>query len=316
MNLWCTSLLRTLLFSLLLSGSLVSMAAGDMTTITHGKQRIVIHYAASLSTTERASVYRWLQQASTALHSVYGEWPLDVFNIDIQRANSGAGPVPWGQVARGTPTRVLLVVNPRLGYEVMLRDWTVFHELSHLFLPYRGYGNIWLSEGLATYYQNVIQARHGLISETEMWRRLANGFARGRNEQDWQALTLTQVSDQLHETRQYMRVHWSGVLYWLNIDIALRQSGKATLDSVLKQLRDCCAGQSMSSREIVHKLDDLAETDLFVPLFKQYCDTRRTPEYNVLLNELGVRQPSPGSLTFNTQAALSSIRHAISQPVH
>ena len=115
--------------------------------------------------------------------------------------------MPWGHIERGQPTNVSLVINPSLGYEKLLNDWTLFHEFSHLLLPYHGYGNVWFSEGLATYYQNIIQMRSGLLDEKVMWNKIAAGFERGRKEQRWNQINLTEVSDNLRENRQYMRVH-------------------------------------------------------------------------------------------------------------
>ena len=36
-------------------------------------------------------------------------------------------------------------------------DWTASHEFAHLLLPY--VSDKWVSEGVASYYQNVLQAR-------------------------------------------------------------------------------------------------------------------------------------------------------------
>ena len=59
------------------------------------------------------------------------------------------------------------MVNPESSMQEITNDWTAFHELSHLLIPYRGHGDLWFSEGLATYYQNIIQARAGVLSEAE-----------------------------------------------------------------------------------------------------------------------------------------------------
>ena len=260
-------------------------------------------------------IYQWLNEVTDALLTVYGELPMDDFRITVRRSSKSGGPVPWGQVERGQPTNVLLVVNPELGYNDLINDWTAFHELSHLLLPYRGHGNIWLSEGLATYYQNIIQARAGLLDETDMWRKIAAGFERGRKEQRWRHYNLTDVSDKLRETRQYMRVHWSGVLFWLTADVKIRTKGAGTLDDVLKQLRDCCERESMSAEAIVHKLDELANDDIFVPLFKEYCETYSIPEYASILDDLGIRQQKwSGGISLNDDAPLAEIRQRIYQP--
>ncbi len=244
--------------------------------------------------------------------TVYGELPRDNFHITIKRSSSRASPVPWGHVERGRPTNIVLVVNPDLGYDKLISDWTAFHELSHLLLPYRGYGNVWLSEGLATYYQNVIQARSGQLNEVEMWYKIVVGFERGSNEQRWRHINLSEVSDNLGETRQFMRVHWSGVLFWLTADVELRKQGKSTLNNALKKLRDCCEKNLMSAEEIVHKLDELTDENIFVPLFNKFRESYTVPEYESILSDLGVKQKKlAGGVLFNDNAPLAVIRQQI-----
>ena len=304
----------SMLLLLLLLQPFTLLASSQYDQIVIRDQIISIYYHSSLNEAERKMTQQWLQQVNDALLTVYNELPEDNYRISIERSSSRHSPVPWGQVKRGTPTNVLLVINPDLGYDALISDWTAFHELSHLLIPYRGHGNIWLSEGLATYYQNIIQARSGRFDETKMWHKIAAGFQRGRNEQSWRHINLTKVSDNLHETRQYMRVHWSGVLFWLTVDVELRKQGKISLDDALKQLRYCCQGKSMSAEEIVSKLDELTKQKLFVPLFDKYSNSYSTPEFTSILTDLGVKQNKwTGHITFNDDAPLADIRQQIYQ---
>jgi hypothetical protein len=59
-------------------------------------------------------------------------------------------------------------------------DWVAIHELSHLWMPRLYPGDRWLSEGIATYLQEVLRARCGLQSRTKAWTRIKEGFDRGR----------------------------------------------------------------------------------------------------------------------------------------
>ncbi len=53
------------------------------------------------------------------------------------------------------------------------------HELSHLLHPVIDGYDRWLSEGIASYYQNVLRARAGLRSAQWSWDALHAGFERG-----------------------------------------------------------------------------------------------------------------------------------------
>ena len=305
-------LLYGLILSVLTPMPFSSSAATQYDQITYDNQRVFVFYHASLNETEQKITLRWLQQVTSALLSVYDELPKNNFRITIDRSSNRSSPVPWGQVERGKQTNVLLVINPDLGYDALISDWTAFHELSHLLLPYRGYGNIWFSEGLATYYQNIIQARTGLLDEVVLWHKIAAGFERGSNELHWDHFNLTKVSDNLSETRQYMRVHWSGVLYWLSADVELRKQGKGTLDDALKQLKDCCESRSMSAETIARKLDELTNMKVFVPLFDKYSDTYQLPEYKSILTDFGVKQTKwAGDISLDDEAPLAEIRRQI-----
>lgn len=303
-----------LTLSLLLLQPFTLLATDQYGQIIHGDQRITVHYPASLNEAERKMTFQWLQKVASALLTVYGELPRKHFRITLERSSDRSSPVPWGQVERSNPANVLLVINPEPGYDELISDWTAFHELSHLLLPYRGYGNVWFSEGLATYYQNIVRARAGLLDETEMWRKIAAGFDRGKKNHHWDHNNLSEVSDKLGETRQYMRVHWSGVLYWLTADVELRKLHKNTLDNALEQLKDCCEERSMSAKAIARKLDELTNAQLFVPLFDKYSKSYRIPEYQSKLNELGVKQNKlSGAVTLEDEAPLVDIRRQIYQ---
>jgi hypothetical protein len=265
-------------------------AQANTDSLHQADQRIDIEYLFPLDSTKRKQLHRWLRQVSSALLSVYGAWPKDRFNITVKHGAGSGSPVPWGEVNRGNPDEVLLVVNTKADIREIMADWTAYHEVSHLLIPYVGAGDGWLSEGLATYYQNIIQARAGVLSETELWHKLASGFERGRQEKRWSQNDLAEISDNMGKYRSYMRVHWSGVHYWLTADITLRRqsNNKITLDKLLERLKSCCQHKSMSAIEIVEQLDQLAGMNIFLPLFLDYRASHAMPDYQPTLTRLGV----------------------------
>ena len=291
---------------LLLSGLLPVHAKSKV--IRYGNQQIDLVYDWKLNTAERENSHSWLRRVADALITVYGELPQDKFTINLRKTSSNSGPVPWGQVSRD-PSEILLVINPDYGFDEILGDWTAFHEISHLLIPYRGYGDLWFSEGLATYYQNIIRARSGLITEVDLWDRIISGFERGHAQNQWSHLSLSVVSDNMREYPAYMRVHWSGVHYWLSTDVRLRQSGKS-LDNALKKLRDCCAGRSMSAEEIAIKLDELSNENIFLDRFEQYRVSNAMMDYRKLKRDLGLVRHD-NRLVLIPEARLEEIRNSI-----
>ena len=49
-----------------------------------------------------------------------------------------------------------------------------------MLMPYISSRDRWLSEGLASYYQNVLRARDGRLTDTQAWQLLYEGFQRGK----------------------------------------------------------------------------------------------------------------------------------------
>ncbi|HET9484646.1 MAG TPA: hypothetical protein VFO79_11870, partial [Xanthomonadales bacterium] len=116
--------------------------------------------------------------------------------------------VPFGQSYRGGGDAIVLYVDPSRHLEAYFANWTLSHELVHLAHPYLGDEGRWISEGIATYFQNVVRARAGRITARRAWAELDAGFGRGRaNPSD---LTLRQTSRVMGERRLYMRAYWSG----------------------------------------------------------------------------------------------------------
>lgn len=261
---------------------------GDSTNL---EQVAEVEIAPQFSTPERKRIMGWLEGAMEGLRRVYGEWPQQRVRIRVEASNralKSGSPVPWGQVIRGRgsqPDEVYLQLNLQSNRN-LVKDWTVYHELSHTLIPYQG-GARWLSEGLASYYQNIVQARLGLLTEQQMWQKLLDGFERGaaQNAGDWR--TLQQVSD---GAGQYMRIHWHGVLYWLTVDTTLRrESGnQRSLDGALKALKRCCETLSMRPRALVRALDKAYKTTVFSQNYDEFRNARSLPDFKSLLGSIGL----------------------------
>lgn len=289
---------------------LLPASAQASTQLTFADQVVHLNFQPGFDQPQRLKVTQWLQQAGDAIRQIYGELPQDAFSFNLSKSASSRGPVPWGQVNRGVVPSVNLTVNPNFDLVELQGDWTVYHELSHLLIPYRGYGDLWLSEGLASYYQNIVQGRAGLLSEQAMWQKLYAGLERGRKA-GRSTKTLIEASNNLRGSGQYMRVYWSGALFWLEVDVYLRTHKKGNLDGFLKSLKDCCQTHRLSAPSIIQKLDNYAESDqYFNRKLESFRQTKQIGDYQSLLVKLGII--STGSkVKLNDNAELASTRRAI-----
>lgn len=269
-----------------------------------------IRFTDDFSATQQEKLSRWVDHAKAALSLVYGELPSDDFVTVIKATNHKSSAVPWGEVQRNSPTEVVLVVNVTANLEELIADWTIYHEFSHLLIPYDASEARWFSEGLASYYQNIIQARVGVFDQQTMWLKLYQGFERANKQQNFMHQPLNKVSDNIAYNRNYMRIYWSGALYWLQADVLLRSNQQTSLDSLLKQLKRCCATGYMSAQAIVNKLDALSQSRIFSSLFIQFSQSHAIPNYLPLLTTLGVHITND-QLVLSDDAPLSAHRRAI-----
>ena len=265
--------------------------------IVSSTQTVNVEMSNELSLESQRRLDQWLRFSLDALKTVYGQLPTNHLNVQIKpsqgiRAWVSGSPVPWGEIKRaekeGGAHTVLLVVDDDASLEKFKGDWTIYHELSHLLIPYDGYSDRWFSEGLASYYQNILQARVGMISEEMLWQKLYEGFERARKQDNWSHLSLGEVSDRLRETRNFMRVYWSGALYWLMMDVALRQRGDSSLDHALYELKQCCVERLMRAEDIARDLDRITGLGLFVKEFARFRGSRGIFSYDEVLGEVGV----------------------------
>ena len=254
-----------------------------------GRMEIVLD--AQLSASESEQMLEWLETIGHSLSSVYGHWPRRHWQVSIHSTSgTSSDPIPWAQVNRGNVDEVQFFVVGNTPASELVREWTGYHELAHLLIPYRGWGDTWFSEGLASYYQNLLQARAGVIDERQMWQKLYDGFMRGRGDVRFDGQSLSSVSARLRVNGGFMRVYWSGAWYFLAADVALREASKGaqTLDLALEKLNACCADQSMSVPDMVARLDAMNEVDLFSRLYEDARTSTRVPDFESLYAALAI----------------------------
>lgn len=250
-----------------------------------------IHISRQFSETMRQNLVQWLDFISSSLRQVYGHWPRQRWQISVAPTSAGnSDPIPWAQVHRGEPDRVEFFTATRASVAELKQAWTGYHELAHLLIPYQGSGDAWFSEGLASYYQNILQVRSGIITEQQMWQKLHDGYQRGLADDTFNGVTLQDVSARMRQHGGFMRVYWSGAWYFLAADTRLRQQsgGKYTLDMALEKLNACCADQQLSVVEIVNRLDRLNRVILFQGLYEELVSSISIPPYEPIYASLGI----------------------------
>jgi len=238
----------------------------------------------------------WIADAAQAVADLYGKFPLPQAQILIVPGARSPEPTPWAYVVRGGSPAAHFFINQRRPIREFYDDWTAVHELSHLLLPYVGSEDAWASEGVATYYQNVLRARGGRMTALETWERLHAGFLRGMDSAP--GMTLAQATESMYRGGTHMRVYWEGAAMILIADVRLRQitAGKQSMDTTLAALNECCSSteRAWSGRELFDKFDEITGTTVFRELYDQHVASKNFPDLTQAYRSLGITAKGAG----------------------
>jgi hypothetical protein len=310
---------RSFIRLLVLSLSFILLAKAAMSeenvhqTIERDGQKLQLHINSQFDPDMQIELQDWVVFIAETLQKVYGRWPRQEWEISISPAPAvGSDPIPWAQVHRGEMDRVEFYTASQVSADELKNAWTGYHELAHLLIPYRGWGDLWFSEGLSSYYQNILMARSGILTEQQMWQNLYEGFLRGRADSRFDGQPLNEVSSALRKKGGFMRVYWSGAWYFLAADVRLRRQsgGKLTLDIALQKLNQCCANQRLSVLEIVNKLDELNQVLLFQSLYQQVRTSTEVPAFETIFASVGITIKD-GTVTLQQEGPGARLRQQI-----
>lgn len=230
----------------------------------------------------------WVRENALSVASVYGQFPREAPQILVVPIESRNKPVLWAHVIRGGGVAAEFFVDEKSSLEHLREDWTATHELSHMLLPYVSRADRWLSEGLASYYQNVLRARDGRLSEKQAWSRLHTGFERGRSDNYQGSLAAAARSGR----NSTMRVYWSGAAIMLQADTLLRSisNGRQSLDTALAGLRACClnSDRAWRGRDLFAELDRISGTSVFSDLYRDQVMDEEFPNLSRTFERLGL----------------------------
>jgi len=284
-----------------------------------GDTRLDIAMLDSLPPVNPADVAIWVSAAARNVTLAYGRFPVARVQVLVvpvlgvwpnRRSSAPLEAVPFARVLRSGGFTVQFFVNQKAPLREYLADWTATHEFSHLLLPYVQRSDAWVSEGFASYYQNVLMARGGVLDERRAWQKLVEGFERGRRERYDDTLD---ESIRHHGPNMLMRMYWSGAAVALLADVAMRRTSPPTsLDTVLQQLAGCCLdiAKTWTGLELFTKLDELAGRAVFTPLYYSTARATEFPDVEPVLTELGVRR-NGAQVSLDNRAPLADVRNAI-----
>ncbi|MRG93078.1 hypothetical protein [Polyangium spumosum] len=262
---------------------------------------------------ERAPlVTRWLERSAAALTQLHDDFPVP--RVMVLLLPQPGDDVGFGMALRGGGPTVMLMVGSSVSTEALDKDWTAVHELFHLSAPRFHPRDAWLSEGLATYYTDILMGRARMLDEKSAWDDLRDGFQRGNRRGTGR--TLRQESLDMHETYAYWRVYWAGAAIALLADVELRKRGvDGGLDAPLRELARCCAQskEAWSAERFAEFVDERTGQAVMKPLVARYAGSADFPDTAEVLAALGVRGAGR-DMTLVEDAPRAGVRKAMMAP--
>lgn len=288
----------------------IAIGRFEIQTIGIPGAQIRLATVGDMSNEQKEKFRLWIKESVLAVSSVSGHFPQpqpQVLVIPTGKRNKAA---LFAQVTRGGGLAATLLVDENRPLEEFTADWTATHEFSHMLFPYISRRDRWLSEGLASYYQNVLRARNGRLTETQAWQKLYEGFERGKKGTHGGSLAQATRSG----WRSTMRVYWSGAALMLKADMQLRASsdGQQSLDTALRSLSYCCLenGRTWRAKEMFAQLDELTGTDIFMRLYNQHVYEDAFPDMRSTWQALGINTRR-NRVKLSNDAPLAAVRTSI-----
>jgi hypothetical protein len=248
----------------------------------------------------------WLSRAGHAASLPGARFPVPNAQVIVVPTSPSAFPIFFGHTGRSGGASIVLFVPTDIDSERLQTDWIAVHEFSHLWHPFIRRQDAWLSEGIATYWQEVLRARAGLISAEQVWQRLHEGAELGRQA----SASLTEETRRMPYAHNYQIVYWAGAAIALMLDVELRaqSQGRLSLDVILSRLREQPEWyvRARSARELLQAFDRLAGTPVCAALASRHMHGE-LPQLKALFEQLGVAQSASSRMA----APLAWVRDAI-----
>lgn len=245
----------------------------------------------------------WLTQAGQVASLPGARFPVPNAQVIVVPTSPSAFPIHFGHTGRSGGASIVLFVPTDIDEARLQDDWIAIHELAHLWHPFIRRQDAWLSEGIATYWQEVLRARAGLIPAEQVWQRLYEGAELGREA----SASLMEETLRMPHAHNYQVVYWAGaaIALMLDVELRVRSAGQLSLDRILSRLREQpeLYLRARSAEELLQAFDRVAGRPVCAPLAARYLHGQ-LPQLHALFEQLGIKPT-------RTAAPLAWVRDAI-----
>lgn len=225
-----------------------------------------VHGLSTFNEGQAKMLENWVTQGVNATRATLGIYPTPLeLHLYPRKSNQ---PVPWAYTRRDRKGSVHFHVDTRFGLKKFVHDWTLYHELAHMALPYLGAEYRWFSEGFASFMQYQIMAKSGVLEGTldERYRTKISPHLRWFNSD----LTAASIAKRLMDNRQYPAAYWGGAYFFIHADKLLKQEHNTSLTKLVSHYQDCCRAEDENLTDVITSFDSILNDTLFSELIRQY----------------------------------------------
>lgn len=244
----------------------------------------------------------WVAEATRAVAAYYRGFPATQLLLLVV---PNAGQHLSGFTLGGGGASILLRLGTKVPAERARNDWVLTHELMHVGFPSLRHTHLWMEEGMAVFGEPLVRVRAGMTDERVLWSEwLEQG-----------PLGLRRPGEGgLEATHTWARTYWGGAIFWLLLDVTLRErTGNArSADDVLRAL--VSAGGNVSSEwpveDVIRVADEATGSSVFSELFHTLGESPGAPDLKGLFLRLGVSLHD-GTVVYDDAAPLAGVRRAM-----
>lgn len=237
------------------------------------------HFEDRFTHRERNNLTGWIEHAHSGLEKLLGEMPYS-YDVHFHRTGSSREPVPWAHTWKGWNRRAVnFYVDPRFSTREFERDWTAYHELSHLMLPYLGRQGRWFAEGIASYLQYHAMYAAGELDWAQVISRYEHRFRSARRYSRLDNYAVVDLANIGRRRGSNVRLYWGGAAYFLEVDRRLSEELGIRLHRVIREYLDCCFGsRDRSADSMIRRFDRISGSDIFSEVYSGTVNKAGFPE--------------------------------------
>jgi hypothetical protein len=225
-----------------------------------------VHGIKAFGANEQNIIRQWLAAGVNATRQTLGIYPrpLELY-VYPKKSNQ---PVPWAHTRRDSHESIHFYVDARYSLDKFTEDWTVYHEIAHLAIPFVGEDYAWFSEGFASYMQYQIMAQSGVLTlplEQAYLNKIAPHLNLFQNEQ-----SAASIATQLMKKRKFPAAYWGGAWFFMLADQQLKSKHNTSLSYIISRYQHAGRREDKTILMLLTSLDKLINDTLFMDLLTQF----------------------------------------------